>query len=142
MSPLPGWKVIPDGWAERHQPTAESTMTSPAIFLRISDGPAPYPMPEGWTGSRAIWGTPEDPILVRVQELKREASPVPTNQPTVERQYQISTPLGGPELRSGERGDVVSVLGRQYRIISRMTGSLLWEQDLICVDNLTQQNPG
>ena len=142
MSPLPGTRVIPERWAERHRPTATRTMTTPCQVARISDGPAPYPKPPGWTGERVIHDT-----LCRAQELKREGGGTPGEQPTTERQYLVAVPhvsaegVPLPELRAGERGDVVLVLGRRLRITSVLFGSHEFERDLICTDNLTQQNP-
>lgn len=136
MSPFPNRSVIPDGWAAHHAPTAEASMTARARFLRIAEGPPPYPLPDGWTGEEPFW----DP-LVRLQELKRESSPVPADQPSSVREYLIAAPLGGPEVRVGERGDVVEVNGRRFNVQSSMAGSLLWEQDFICTENQTQQNP-
>ena len=113
MSPIPGWQVIPPRFAEHHRPTAEATMTATATIKRISDGPAPYPAPDDWDGSQTIWTGP-----ARVQELKREGNNTPAEQPTTFREYLVPVPLEGlPELRAGERGDVVHVLGRQLRII-------------------------
>lgn len=136
MTPLPNMKPIPDGWAAAHRPVAEATMTAPARFLRIAEGPPPYPLPEDWTGEAEVWATD-----VRVQELKRDGQPVPTEQPTTLREYLITAPLGGPAIRVGERGDVIEAVGRRFNIQSSMAGSLLWEQDFICTENQTQQNP-
>ena len=141
MVGLPGMKPIPDGWAEAHRPVAESTMTAPATFHRITEGPAPYPLPPGWDGSQLIWGG-EPVVKVRVQQRSQGAGDnVAADQPTVQRQVLITCPLGGPALRAGERGDIVRAVGREFRIVSILPGSLLWELDLLCVDNLTQQNP-
>lgn len=136
MSPFAGTRIIPSRWAEHHRPVVAGTQTAAAVFKRISDGPAPWPTPEDWPGATTIWET-----TVRVQELNRETGPIPANQPTKLREYMVSAPLDGPELRAGEQGDVVYVIGRQLRISSIMFGSLEFERDLICVDNLTQQNP-
>ena len=142
MVGLPNTKVIPNGWAAHHRPVATSTMTAPCTIGRISAGPAPYPKPEGWTGEALIHTT-----VCRVQELKREGGGVPGEQPTTERQYLVPVPLTNaegeplPDLRSGERGDIIHALGRQLRIVNIMFGSEEFERDLICVDNQTQQNP-
>lgn len=142
MSPLPGYRVIPKHWAEHHRPVAKSTMTAPCVMKRISDGPPPYPLPEGWSNDQIIHET-----VCRVQELKREGGGTIGEQPTTDRQYLIPVPHQNadevplPELRAGEQGDVVHALGRQFRIINIMFGSQEWERDLICVDNQTQQNP-
>ncbi|MFJ7748710.1 DUF6093 family protein [Arthrobacter sp. NPDC097144] len=136
MSPLPGWNVIPPGWAEHHQPTAEATMTADAMFTRISEGPAPFPVPDGWDATETIWST-----KVRVQGLNREGSGVAAEQPVYTREYLVTAPVDGPPIRSGERGDIIVVLGRTLRITNEQFSSLPWERDFTCVDNLTQQNP-
>lgn len=137
MSPLPGWRAVPTGWAEAHAPVAEQTMTSDAEFRRISGGPAPWPIPENWDGgAEVLWET-----KVRLQELKREGVSDHAEQPTYTRQYLISAPLRGPILRVGEYGDVVRIEGRTYRLLSEMQGSLLWERDFIAVLNETQEAP-
>lgn len=135
MSPLPGWRAVPAGWAEAHAPVAEQTMTADAEFRRISGGPAPWPIPENWDGgAEVLWET-----KVRLQELKREGVSDHAEQPTYTRQYLISAPLRGPILRVGEYGDVVRIEGRTYRLLSEMQGSLLWERDFIAVLNETQE---
>ena len=136
MSPIPGWNVIPPGWAEHHQPTAESTMTADAVFKRISEGPAPFPVPDGWDPAEVIWNT-----KVRVQPLNREGAGVSAEQPVYTREYLVTAPMRGPAIISGERGDIIVVLGRTLRITNEQFSSLPWERDFTCVDNLTQQNP-
>lgn len=140
--PFANTKVIPPGWAERHRPAVTGTMTVPCQVARISDGPPPYPKPPGWTGERVIHDT-----MCRVQELKREGGAVAGEQPTTTREYLITVPhvsaegIPLPELRSGERGDVVLVLGRRFAVTNIMRGSLEFSRDLVCVENQTQQNP-
>lgn len=140
MSPLPRTRVVPPGWVEHHRPTAKSTMQSPAVFKRVSDGPAPFPPPQGWDGSETVWGG-EPPLLVRVQQLNREGVTSTAEQPTAVHQYLITAPVDGPQIRSGERGDIIHVEGRQLRIINESFGTYLWERDFTCIDNLTQNNP-
>lgn len=137
VSPLAGTRVIHDAWAAHHQPTAKDTMKSPAVFTRISDGPPPYPKPAGWTGGTVLWET-----KVRVQAMvQRFGVPVPAEQPSVERRYLITCPVDGPELRAGERGDVITTGGRAFNIISIAQGTYEFERALLCVENITQQNP-
>jgi hypothetical protein len=136
VSPLPGWKVIPDGFAEHHTDTVNSTMTEQGTIYRVTAGPPPFPKPEGWSNRVALHVTD-----FRVQELKREGGATPGEQPTRERQYMLTAPLGLPKLQTGERGDIIAVAGREFRVQQVLFGSLLWEIDIICTDNLTQQNP-
>lgn len=133
MSPFPGWKVIPDGWAEHHRPTVESTLQTPATFFRPT-GPAPYPKPHGWTGLTAIWLTP-----VRVQALNVAAPEAEAAEQTVTvRRYLVVCPAQGPALQVG---DQCHVLGRRLRVTDITPGSYLWELDLTCEENLTQAGP-
>lgn len=136
MSPLPGWQVIPNNWAGRHGNTVNATLKSEANFYRITAGPAPYPKPDGWTGKTLLHHT-----YVRVQELNREGGGTPGEQPTRERQYLVVAPLGIPELQVGERGDIIEVAGRKLRVQQVLFGTFTMEVDILCTDNLTQQNP-
>lgn len=137
MSPLPGWQVVPPKWAEHHRPTVNATFTAPGTIHRIAAGPPPYPRPVDWDPAPQIHEG-----FFRVQELKREGGGNPGEQPSVERQYLVATALAGtPQLQAGERGDLIKVVGRTFQVRSIMAGSHLWELDLVCVENLTQQNP-
>lgn len=111
-------------------------MTADAVFKRISEGPAPFPVPDGWDATETIWST-----KVRVQGLNREGSGVAAEQPVYTREYLVTAPMRGPAIISGERGDIITVLGRTLRITNEQFSSLPWERDFTCVDNLTQQNP-
>lgn len=134
MSPIPGHGVFHPRWAAHHRPVAESSMTELAVFRRLHDGPAPYPLPPNWDPSEIIWRA-----NVRVQALSKQGrDPVVADQPLTLHEYLVTAPLGGPELRAGEHGDIVEVLGRRLRITDLPTGSQLWELDLTCTDNLTQ----
>ncbi|MBG6085817.1 DUF6093 family protein [Zhihengliuella flava] len=133
MTPIAGYKVIPDGWSEHHRPVAESTMTADCVIVRAA-GPPPYPLPDGWTGETQVWAG-----KCRLQELKREAAPVAAEQPVNTRQYLVTIPYTpGLDIHTGETGDTVIVAGRRYTVAQQMYGSEVWEWDLICVDNLTQ----
>lgn len=142
MSPLPGAMVIPTDWAEHHRPVAVQTMTAMCAIRRIQEGPAPYPLPDGWTNEVTVWTG-----MCRLQELKREASPVTAEQPTELRQYLIALPFENregvplPQLFTGERGDIVATTGRTFNLKQSMAGSLLWENDFIALENQTQQQP-
>lgn len=135
MSPLPGWQVIPTGWAERHRPTAASSHVTPAEFRRVNEGPAPYPRPSDWEETQVIWTAP-----VRLQALKREGRGEQAEQPLFTREYQITCSVDGPELRVGEHGDVVVIGGREYRLTHRTDSSFEWERVFTAVDIQTQ-NP-
>lgn len=138
--PFPGQKIIPDGWADHHRPVVAAALTGACTVERVAGGPAPWPLPEDWTGRTPVWAG-----RCRIQELKREQASVPTEQPTESRQYLIQLPYTPdnplPELRVGERGDIVTHAGVEYILKQRMTGTALWAHDFIAWENQTQQNP-
>ena len=138
--PFPGTKIIPDGWSEHHRPVVAGGMTAECVVDRVVNGPAPFPLPEEWTGRERVWAG-----RARIQELKRESTALPTEQPTESRQYLIQLPYLEanplPHLHVGERGDLVTSNGTEYVLKQRMTGSELWAHDFIAWENQTQQNP-
>ena len=110
--PLPNTRVIHKDWAKHHQPTADGTQTVPGQVWRISDGPPPYPKPPGWAGETLV-----HEAMFNVQPLQREGGGTPGEQPTTERQYTVTTSvIDAPRFRAGERGDIITVLGRRLRI--------------------------
>lgn len=142
MVGLPGMQVIPDGWAAAHRPVAAGAMTADCVIKRPAGGPPPYPLPPSWDGTVTIWTG-----KCRVQELKRENSPIPGMQPSELRQYLVAMPFENdagaplPQLATGEGGDTVHTLGRAFGLKQSMTGSELWQNDFIAWENQTQQNP-
>lgn len=143
--PLPKTKVIPSGWSAHHRPVANGTMTAKIRFTRITDGPAPWPPPETPTPVPVLWEG-----ICRLQELKRTNNAVAAEQPVYLRDYLVTVPITGtPKFVAGERGDLGEViecedpqfLGRKIRVTDIQHGSLMWERDLVCVDDLTQNNP-
>lgn len=142
--PLNKTRVIPRGWSEHHRPVAEGTMTGTIRFVRVAGGPEPWPPPENSSPQNTLWEG-----ACRVQELKRTNTTVPGQQPTYTREYLVTLPISTPEFRTGERGDVGTILtsndplfpGRVLRVIDVQHGSEMWERDLVCVDNMTQNNP-
>lgn len=128
--------VIPPGLAEHLRPTIAATQTAEGSIYRITAGPPPYPRPLLWKPETLLHTT-----FFRVQQLNRENAPNVASQLTQTRQYLLTAPLGIPELQTGERGDIIRVAGREFRVQQVMFGSVLLEVDIICTDNLTQQNP-
>lgn len=133
MSPLSGSRVIPPGWAEHHRPVADQTMTAPCRILRPDAGPPPF-------GSTAPAETVIWSGFCRVQTLAtRRDGGVQADQVQAIAEALIVTPVEVlPLARGGEGGDIVETVGRRYQILRVTPGSLLWETDLICQDNQTQ----
>jgi hypothetical protein len=140
MSPLPGWSVVPAQWAEHHRPTAEASFTARIAFYHAGE-PEPWPLPEGWTGQTAFHEAD-----CRIQQLNREGVTAAAGQPTNLHDYLVVVPISTPTIQPGEGGDygiVVSasdplLVGRRLDVRDVQHGSLMWERDLICTDNQTQ----
>lgn len=146
MSPLPNTRVIHTDWSAHHQPTAQGGMTGVCSLSDPHQGPAPYPVPDGWDGLGLL--AADKPC--RVQVLNNSNSAVSAEQPVGTRQYLVALPIEGlPPITAGEGGTVIKVtackdpglIGRALRVIDIQHGTEMFERDLICVDNLTQNNP-
>lgn len=138
MAPLSNYPVIPEGWAEHHRPVAAGTMTADAV-VRRPGGAAPYPPDPDWDpAGEKLWEG-----KVRVQELKRQSTSLPADQPTYGREYLITFPMlpGAPlpAFQVGDGGDLVRVAGFEFVLQHPMAGSLLWEHDYVAWLNHTQQ---
>ncbi|WBL18515.1 DUF6093 family protein [Citricoccus sp. NR2] len=137
--------VIPEGWAAHHRPVANSTMTGICTLTGPAGG---Y---DYETGELAPGETLVADVPCRVQELKREARADAAGQLVDTRQYLVTLPLDQvPNLTITDAGPVVTVtgyadghdgdphlLGRPLRVLNVQHGTLLWERDLTCVDDLT-----
>lgn len=138
--PLPGYKVIPDGWAEYHRPAAASLMTSECTVTRATDGPAPFPLPPGWTGTQTLWTG-----NCRLQQHNRESAVDAAGQSAELRRHLIGFPYDTtnplPALRVGDTGDLVNINGRTYILRQRLDASEEFQHDFIAEENQTQNNP-
>lgn len=140
MSPLPGWQVIPPRWSEHHRPTAESAFTAEVAFYHQGT-PEPWPIPDGWTPEPAFYTTE-----ARIQQLNRAGVTSVADQPTNLHDYLVAIPVSAPEIAPGEGGDFCIVLsakdpllvGRRLDVRDILHGSEVWQRDLVCTDNLTQ----
>lgn len=139
--------VIPDGWAAHHRPVAKSTMTG---ICKLTGPAGGYDYD---TGELAPGPTLAADVPCRVQELNREARAETAGQLVDTRQYLVTLPLDRvPALTITDQGPVLTVTGNQpghdgdphltgrpLRVLSVQHGTLLWERDLTCVDDLTNQ---
>lgn len=144
--PFPGTKVIPDGWSDHHRPTAAGTMTA-TCNLRIPGGTDK----QFDTGTGKTTVTPHPPYLVgakcRIQALKIGEKGV--DQRVAEQQITTAPYLvavdwstaAGVEPRVDHLVDVVTaedptLVGHTLTVRSVVRGSLVWERDLTCTDDL------
>ena len=147
MVGLPNMHVIPPGWQDAHRPTAVATMTG---ICRIEDTAAAGPPVFGAPVGEALPLLAQD-LPCRIQQVRGEANREQAEQSVDTRRYLVSLPLdlvpdfavtdAGPVLRvtgykPGHEGDPFLV-GRALRVTNVQRGTLVWERDLSCVDDLT-----
>lgn len=146
MAPLRSTRVVPANWAAHHRPVAEETMTA---VCRIWDRAAGPPVGLDGPGPDLLAA---HRVPCRVQELKSagEGTVQPAGQEVTERRYLITVPVTtAVYFKTGTRGHQIEITGtrengdpmltgRRFDVIQVMTGSEVWERDLICVDNQTQ----
>lgn len=144
MTPLRNTRIIPAGWSAHHAEAAQGFMTAEC---RIHDADtvgawpdyAPVPGREHYAGicSAQALGTGDDSTVVSATVTTRT--------------YMVSIPLPGPPLHAGENAPFVTItkceddpnlVGRTMSIEDIQHGSTNWTRDLICVEELTGNNPG
>ena len=150
MIGLPGTRVVPTGWAAHHRPVANSTMTG---LCKVT-GPAG---PPDWDTGQATPGELlAERVPCRVQQLTGENEAEAAGQDVNARDYLVTLPLHlVPTLTVTDNAPWVTItgyqpgheqdgdphlVGRRLKVLSVQHGTLLWERDLICRDDLT--NPG
>lgn len=142
--PLPATRVIHRNWQTRHRPVAESTMTVGVEVTRAGTGEGTYNPATGQTDPPARIDVAACPA--RVQARAASDRVVQTGDQTITfRGYLVTLPVDAGDLRVDDRVEVTSVdsdeddpqlLGLDLRVIDVMYGSLVWERDLICEDDL------
>lgn len=140
MSPIPGSRVIPTGWSEHHRPVAVGSMTGRADVLVTV--PRTSILDEG--GDALV----TEGVPCRVQQLNRASNGATIGQEAHLRDYLVTVPVDTPvDFRAGADGhrlritqaDAQAAVGLELTIKQVLKGTLLWELDLICEHNQTQQ---
>jgi len=138
--PLPGTKVIPDGWSAHHQPTAEGQMTATGSLSHPPSGE-----PTGWNeqAGRSVYGAASEywsgPVRVQRGGQGQAVVDGDGRQVTL-RGYQVSVPSTVVEVRVNDLltvatcGEDPDLVGRVLRVVDVRYGSLRWQRDLICDD--------
>lgn len=147
MTPLAGHLPIPPGWSAHHRPAADATHNATCDLYDGATGPAPYPLPEGWTPDGAPLTT--GPVGCRVQRLVTENTLVQGEQVQATRRYQVTLPVAGvPDLTVTDTGPVLVIrtagddpglAGVRLKVVDVQHGSYVWERVLIAVHNQTQE---
>lgn len=149
--PIPGSRIFHPKFNTHHRPVAVAGMPSVCDIIRPGQPPASRHDP-----------TPEPVYLVRdwpcrIQQRTQPARAMQVDQPQNVRSYLVTLALEGlPDIPVGDRGAIVtnirsrgprgidpdpSLQRRTLRVVDAQYGSVMWERDLICEDNLTQNNP-
>lgn len=145
LMPLPGYQVIPDGWAEAHRPTAESGMPSRVDLAR----PAPA---GGWDPINGPTGTVTAPyapaVPARVQRLASQPRGAEAaGQDVVTGTYLVAVPMAVPPVQVGDRVTVVDnpadphLVARVLTVDDVTYGSTPWQRDLVCTLDQTAHPP-
>ena len=142
-------KVIPDGWSEHHAPVAESFMTA-LCRIHEADTVGTWPDYEVIPGAQ-YYPSGDEPGICSAQALGTGADSIAVEATITKRTYLVSIPLPGPQLKAGEGAPYVTItacpddpnlVGRTLSIEDIQHGSTNWTRDLICVEELTSNNPG
>lgn len=138
--PLQGHRVIPVGWEAHHRPVLETTWTATITFRRFVGEPMFNPA----TGSttRASLVVYSGPCRIQHHETTSAGSTVAAGQEITSHDYQVSGPVE-MDLKVDDVGTVDAAndptfIGRGLRVIDIQRGSLLFQRDVICTDNLME----
>jgi hypothetical protein len=132
--PIPGSRLIPDGWEDHHWPVADAGMTATCDITRPHPGtydPAtrrsePPTAADVWSGRCRIQALPIHPHDVDFGE-----------HPQIVRRYQVSIPLTAAMVHANDLVHITSatdgqLAGLWMRVLDTAQGSLVWQRDLIC----------
>lgn len=143
--PLDGSRVIPAGWEAHHRPVAESTFTARCRITRAGSGQGT------WNESRKQYDPPAREVVYetlpcRVQQLTLPNVYDSALQKVSTHDYRVSVPISAVavllddwiEIVSGDDTLDPTLLddGRHLTITDVQRGSLMWERDLVAIDNL------
>ncbi|MEO9246463.1 DUF6093 family protein [Citricoccus nitrophenolicus] len=142
---LPNHQVIPPHWQDHHRPVAESTMTA---LCRVHGPDGPPVWPDVTPSPGPVYAAD---VPCRVQQQVGEQSAEAATQEVHTRDYLVTVPLSRfPDLPVTDSGPYITVtgykpghegdphlIGRRLKVNSIQRGSLVWERDLVCTDDLT-----
>lgn len=146
VSPLPSGRVIPDGWASRHiRAVGVGAMRGKCRIESAPDGPAPWPLPEGWEPAGAVLAAD---VPCRVQRINRAGTGAQGDQVQEVREYQVTVPVelvpdldptaSGPWVVIESSPDDPHAAGARLLVRDMYLGTEVAERVLICRHNQTQ----
>lgn len=139
--PRPGSQVIPNGWSEHHRPVAVGSMTARCLIDRDGTGEDVYDPETGTTTPPArVVVYPDLPC--RVQQLRQPQTSENAGQQVTAHDYLVPVPITATAVLMDDQvlitanPDDPSLVGHRFTITDILRGSLQWERDLGCIDNL------
>ena len=139
LMPLEGSRVLPVGWEEHHRPVLASTRTAKVTFRRFSGPPVHDPVTGSTSRPRAVvysgW------FRIQEHQVSAHTTDAAAQQITTHA-YQLSGEVS-VDLQINDVGTVddcndPTLTGRELRVTDIQRGSLLFERDCICTDNLME----
>jgi hypothetical protein len=145
VSPFPGHRVIPAGWAEHNRGPIEAAMTARCVVLPGASGPAPYksgtsapaaPPAPLYDGPCAVTPVSAGTTVLQAEQLQRTSECVVTF--PIDLLPKIAVGDRGSLVRITECEDDAQLVGRTFRAVSVQYSSSGLERAVTCVDNQTQ----
>lgn len=144
LMPVPGSRVIPTGWEQHHRPVAEGTFTAICRIDKAGAGQGT------WNPTTSTYDPPARILLhdnepCRVQELKQPTVSEVGHQQVTAQHYQVSVRSAITDVEPDHHVTVIggldptldpSLIGRPLVITTVQRGSVIWERDLLAIDNL------
>lgn len=139
--PRPGTPVVPAGWEQHHRPVANATMTATCDITRPDpDSPPVFDPETGTTTQPTITVVTQSPCRVQETDTGSASEAVAAGQQITAHTYLVTLPYPTDEVEIDDTVTITaasdpSLTGRGLTVADVMRGSLLWERDLICVDD-------
>ncbi len=135
--PRPDSRVIPTGWSEHHQPTAESVMTATCRITRRTAATGVYDSSTGRTTYTAPTEVYEGPCRIQRAALTGTQAPIRGEKLTPVRPYTVSLPITAEGIQVNDLVEILTAddpdtTGKHLTVVDVRGGSLLWQRDLIC----------
>ncbi|HEY3559658.1 MAG TPA: DUF6093 family protein [Kribbella sp.] len=136
--PLQGARVIPAGWEAHHRPVLETTWTATITFRRHTGEPTFDPA----TGStsRASVIVYSGPCRIQDHETNAAGATVAAGERITSHTYRVSLPveadLALDDIGTVDTANDPTLPGRELLVTDVQRGSLLFQRDLLAVDNL------
>lgn len=138
MSPFPArglLKVVPDGWAEHHRPTAYGFLTGDCTAFTA--GPPGDWVPGG--GSSPTYSYKWDHAPCSAQFLTQSSRPVTVADGVeVIATHRISVPIASTWLHYGDTIQILdnpddpALNGREFQVLVAESGTTNWTRDYLC----------